>query len=331
MIFELFLILFICIDSKNLLSNVRPYTYSGVSLNLQIENCFFTRLHQYKGDGSDYWSSSGDSGGIIFCDLSGVNLTLKECFFLNCSSFGYGACLFFHQDSFGTYSLISKICSYYCWTSNGYYYQFGFIRTRNTEGHFNIFDQSSIYECSPFFGNGYEPLCLHLGNQFLLNNNFTNNKVTSYSSVRLLSSLSFYSIYNSFYNNSASSSYCFYYQGSSNAELKFSNFIKNNNPSNAIINIVSNILLNNLFCYDNFNLLLYSSVSITIYNSSFYHLNQLTSGSINLPSNNLILNTLININFPIYSFYNCNNNILTQIKNYKKINLIINFLIFYLN
>ena len=78
-----------------------------------------------------------------------------------------------------------------------------------------------------------------------------------------------------------------------------------------------------IFCYNNFNLLLYSLVSITIYNSFLYHLNQLTSGYINLLSDNLI-----NINFLIYSFYNCKNNILTQKNNYKIFNIIMNFLIF---
>ena len=317
-----------CINAQNLLSTQRIYTnIMGIFL---ISNCLFHRLNNYVGNGGTTHTSSTDNninhGGILYIYNMYSELFINECTFAFCFSV-YGGAIYYHSEIDNSQTFINKTCGFSCGSQNNYGHLFAAIIIKQNNNYHIDFKMVSLIKCAPYPYSGYHSMFLGNGNQNIINLNSTNNNVIENSGFRSNNPYNLLIQYSSFVNNNSSNMCVSIYNCFNFSNIKNNNFLLNNSPSNGIISILDNGILNieeNIFS-ENYNLLFYfNSLCLIILNNNKINnnLNFLFNLNINKINNNIITNfnfQTLKINY--YSTYLCytNNKIISSIINYVKI------------
>ena len=257
-----------CINSQ--LLNETKRTYLINDLNFFISFCIFKRTHTFQG-----------SGSIIYFHLKGINSSIINCLFSNCSSTSEGGAIYINCNINGAQSLIKNTCANNCWTSNTEH-QFALICIYNNINFQNYVEQISYYKCSPFYDNGNIPFRLHYGNISAKSINSSFNNLRYSSGIAFLFGSISNLIYLNIYNNNVSIFRCLTLYGGNNNIIKNLNLIKNNSPSEGVIYInEGNWIIFNSVLLNNYNTLFYKhSGSFQIENSNIYHNDIMTYGII---------------------------------------------------
>jgi len=149
--------------------------------NINISDCFFSRMSQFS-----------ENGGVIYVDGGSFSMKLSYSMFFNCSAYNGGAIYFSSLNS-----KIELVCASRCCC--GYHSHFAYLCSSVD----NQVDYLSISLCSPFLSL-YHPILLYTGYQKANNNNCSLNCAQYHSGFSFQLSNSFSSSFCTFSNNKAS-------------------------------------------------------------------------------------------------------------------------------
>jgi len=183
-------------------------SYDQIDIN--INNCFFSRLSQFSG-----------YGGVIYASGS-YSMLVSSSMFINCLSSDGGAIYFLSPVSF-----LKKICANQCYASS--HYHFAYIRASEQ----NEIMYLSLSSCS-LEKYGFNSIYLSSGNQSFTYSNSSMNKAYQTSGISIANPSSFTSSHCTFSNNRVQNGVCieFYFNSGT---MFFNNIIDNNSPSWGIL------------------------------------------------------------------------------------------------
>jgi len=192
---------------------VSEHIVSGLSYNntdIQIFDCFFSRLSKYTGN-----------GGVIYIvgDLYSMKIEYSM-FYCSCSN--VGGAVFFSS----LHSSIKKICANNCLSSSGH---FAYIRVTQT----CVVEYLSVSNCANTT-TGHYAIYVSGGDQKFDDTNSSYNNAARYSAIGVTSVLSYDSFRCTFaYNKESEGIVIAFYQNS--GTVSFANIINNNSPSFGVI------------------------------------------------------------------------------------------------
>ena len=283
----------ICPINFNILNNQRYFENIEINLN----NCFFTRINNFNGN-----------GGIIYVSQIVCNLIILESTFYSCISNGEGGAIYWISET-NSNSILKKICSNSCITTSGFHHQFSYNRVPNNINYENSMTLGSLTNSSN--DNSYRIIMLRYGNVTYSSTNCSNNNLY-HTIVRFTYSNHVFGNYNTLFNNKVILSLNFYISWSNIVENSFiySNFVNLSSPTEAIILMdYSSLIFSDCLFINNRDILFwkYGTGSILVKNCIINHLtNTLTSNEVTLQNNSLnLLTSTYLIHF--YSTYYCIN------------------------
>ena len=301
-----------CINCNFLNESIRPYT--NIIGSFLLYNCYFKRFNNFLSD-----------GGILYFNGIYSILNITQCHFNYCSSNGVGGTIYYKCSSTGSKINFNKICSSHCFSSISHHFACIMIGLSNT---FKInISLMSISKCSPILTSISRVVEFEGAFQYINEYNSSYNKAKEISGLLSDYPSSFYGLYMTFLNNSASSNSCFCSWWNSNHIILNSNFILNDSPlSHGVISIYysSSYIISNSYFYKNKDTLFYlESGSFLKVKFSHIYLNLiLTNGLVNLESN-----YFEETNFNIRTFFNCMSNYSLFQKKTVELLKIMNFLV----
>jgi len=184
--------------------------------NVNILDCFFSRISLYSKD-----------GGVIY--LSGNNyysLNITYSMFFNCACSQRGGAIFFSTKSF---CHLKFICANKCSCGTNYHFALLSSSTNSNGEHLSI----SLCSQGP---SGYSSICFNKGNQRIENINSSMNDAIRISGMHVYQPSSFISSFCTFSNNKASEYACLYLYfviGS----ISYTNIVHNYSPTQGSIKI----------------------------------------------------------------------------------------------
>jgi len=212
---------FLCIGCFNSSIEQGRHYYES---NLNISNCFFSRIQEFDGD-----------GGVIFCTKECFQMILTKITFLNCSCSNVGGAVF----SLCRNSNSSMICANMCSAMN--IGQFAYFKLNNNH------EFMSVSRCSDSQKGSYSIL-FENGNVQLTNMNSSLNRVHMCSCLASCYPASYSCNWSTFANNYAYESSCLLFERNSGVNI-FINIVNNNSPhDNGVIYLFDNSAIDFIYC-----------------------------------------------------------------------------------
>jgi len=197
-----------CINED--IDNQRSYE----QMDINISNCFFTRISQISGN-----------GGVICVFGCSCSMFVKCSMFHSCSCSSEGGAIYFRDYN----SVLMMVCAYKCSCGHDSYCHYANIKTL----HESRVEYISISSCSNTPQGDYS-IYFYTGNQNYFNSNSSMNNAFQVSSILIESPSSFTSSHCTFSNNKALDGICIYLYDCSGSIL-FANIVHNNSPSFGVV------------------------------------------------------------------------------------------------
>jgi hypothetical protein len=171
-------------------------TPSGISI--YVSNCLFLSI------------TASSDGGALYCTSSSYLLVESSSFF-SCKTSGSFGTIYFSNS--GGQCVLYEVCCYDCCTTNGNYYQFGYIQVNNAASSKNYLNYSSIVRCVNEYSNVHYMLVFCYGKVCCPSINMSQNKCDYHTVIASWPNSNSNSIassltYSSFTDNTAPGYYC---------------------------------------------------------------------------------------------------------------------------
>jgi len=207
---------------------------SYIDSNINVSDCFFSRLSSYSG-----------SGGVVYVNGGSYSMIFNSSMFFNCICSSLGGAMYFSSQN----SFLRMICANRCSCGNLNSYHFVYIQTP----HMNQVNYLSVSYCSPSTFGSYS-IRLDSGNQSVSNTNSSMNNANSYSGLYLSSTSSSTSSHCTFSNNKVSDFGCLRFYSALGTML-YANILNNNSPSgNGVVYVDGGATRKMMYCIFNSNL-----------------------------------------------------------------------------
>jgi len=257
---------------------------SYVNSNIDVSNCFFSRLLTYSED-----------GGVIYVSVSSCSMNLNYSMFYNCVCSLWGGAICFNS----TNSNLKMICANSCSAS---LYHFAYLEASNM----NQMEYLSITNCS-HNTSGYYPIRIVNGYQRVDNTNSSMNNAFYCSCIGVWLSSSFTSSHCTFSNNIVNQSLCigfWYYSGT----MLFVNIINNNSPAHGVIHFdKGSMKFHYCIFYKNQNILLNLYIgSLELSHCFISHEGSFSIGTATFSSNNNSLTFIMTYQIQFFNSHHCN-------------------------
>jgi len=188
---------------------------SYVDENIDISNCFFSRVLSISGN-----------GGVIYVTVSSCSMNINYSMFYKCVCSNIGGAIY---CSFSNSSL-RMICANSCSCGKAYHGNFLYIRASQM----SQVEYLSVSNCS-HTTDGYYTIYFIGGNQRVDNTNSSINKAFSGSCISIDIPSSFTSSYCTFSNCNVSDGKCIYLSSSFPISISYANIVHNNSPSFGVV------------------------------------------------------------------------------------------------
>ena len=263
---------------------------SYIDKNINISNCFFSRISLYNGD-----------GGVINVNGGSYSMNVNNSMFYNCIANNYGAIYFYSTNSY-----LRMICANRCSAS---WFHFVYLKTSQM----NQFEYISVSKCTES-NPGYYSFGLSLGNQNVDYTNSSMNNAFWGSGIYTWSPSSYNSSYCTFSNNKVSDKYCICLGSTSGIiYMSYANIVYNNSPSHGVVYVWGSGSRKMMYCIfhnNQNNLFFVESGSLEVSHSFISHSGSFSiSTAVSTSINNSFTN-IITYQLQFYNSHYCNTDIL---------------------
>ena len=268
----------LCNDGSSLSSTTR--VYGSLTTNINIGECFFTRITEYSGN-----------GGVLFISTANTIMNLNSSTFYDCHATN-GGCIYF--SCLTSKSYLNLICVSDCSTISGANdHHFAYIDSGIGSNYENNLYFISINRCSSLTNHGRNPITLFKSTQIIKNVNISNNGVSDTSGIYSSNSNQLFISHSNFANNYASGHISIRIHSSSvNSTINYIKVVNNSSPTygviyfNSVTSIISKSVFNQntlkLFAFEGSNSLIFQNCMI------FHHASHYATLSVFVfPSNNI--------------------------------------------
>jgi len=269
--------------------------------NINISNCFFSRLSEFSGD-----------GGVIYVNSVDYSMNLNYSMFYNCFALIGGAIYFSSSNSY-----LRMICAHRCSCGASSYSHFALLKASQV----NQVEYLSISFCSHTL-SGYYPIRIESGNQRIDNVNSSMNNALMTSGINIWSPSSFTSSYCTLSNNKVSNSFCInIYSTTGTVTMSYANIVHNNSPTYGVVYTVGVGTRNMIYCifHDNQDYLFCVwQGSLEVSHSFIDHSASFSRSLAVSTSNNNSLNYRNTYQIQFFNSHHCNTDIPTPSRTFER-------------